>query len=368
MNVSNASILGLGTATPDVSYAQEFALDLALKLSPPETDDQRRQVELIYRRSGVASRGATATVPAGATPFSGEANGHFLPATSCRPLGPRTSDRMSIYVQRAAPLALAASGAALSDAGIAAAEITHLVTASCTGFSAPGWDLDLVERLGLPRTVLRTNVGFMGCHAAINTLRVADAFCRADPSARVLVCCTEICSIHFKYGASPDQVVANALFADGSAAAVVGPARTGGARIISSASRLIEDSRDQMGWSVGDHGFEMHLGIELPGTIRRHAGDWMDAWLQAQGLSTREIRSWAVHPGGPKILGAVEEALHLERGALEVSRNVLSRRGNMSSPTVLFILNELRTAGPLALPCVLLSFGPGVAAEAILLS
>lgn len=367
MNAHPPSILGLGTATPGESYPQEFALDLALRLSPPESDDQRRQVELIYRRSGVSTRGATATVPSDHAGDSRASNGHFAPATDHAPFGPRTSDRMSMYVQRAAPLALASSGAALADANVRAGEITHLVTASCTGFSAPGWDVDLIERLGLPRSTLRTNVGFMGCHAAINALRVADAFCRADASARVLVCCAEICSIHFKYGASPDQVVANALFADGAASAVVGPAREGRARIVSSASRLVAESRDQMGWAVGDHGFEMHLGIELPGTIRRHAGDWLNSWFDSQGLKSGDIRSWAVHPGGPKILGAVEEALQLERGTLEVSRRVLARHGNMSSPTVLFILDELRKAGPLEVPCVMLSFGPGVAAEAILL-
>lgn len=366
MNSDSPAILGLGTAAPDRPFSQEEALSLALELSPPESEDRRRQVEMIYRRSGVDSRGTEAAHSVSTIEDEADALS-FSPASLRCPSGPGTAARMAIYSKRATALALRSTKAAMADAGVSPASITHLVTVSCTGFASPGWDFEVVDKLDLLPGVQRTNVGFMGCHAAINALRVAESFSRADPKARVLVCCTEICSVHFRYDARPDQVVANALFADGSGAAVIGRSGAALPRIASTSSRIIEGSRDQMGWAVGDHGFEMNLGIELPGTIKRHAGAWTNQWLAEQGLTIDQIKSWAVHPGGPKILAAVAEAFDLPGASLEVSRQVLASRGNMSSATVLFILDELRSSGRLQRPCVLMSFGPGITAEALLL-
>lgn len=366
MSIEHPAILGIGTAAPERPFSQEEALVLALELSPPENQDRRRRVEMIYRRCGVDSRGTEAAHSV-STDSDFDCSAHFSPASLTRPSGPGTAARMAIYSQRATSLALRSTKAAMEDAGVAPESITHLVSVSCTGFASPGWDLELVDKLGLSRGVRRTNVGFMGCHAAINGLRVAEAFVRAEPNARALVCCTEICSVHFRYDARPDQVVANALFADGSGAAVVASSAATVPRIASTSSRIIEDSRDQMGWAVGDHGFEMNLGIELPGTIRRHAGAWARTWLAEQRLAIDQIGSWAVHPGGPKILSAVAEALAIPGSSLDVSRRVLSSRGNMSSATVLFILDALRSTRDLKMPCVLMSFGPGITAEALLL-
>ncbi|MBX3389614.1 MAG: type III polyketide synthase [Phycisphaeraceae bacterium] len=376
MKSDDPAILGLGVAAPDRPFSQEEALTLALELSPPETEDQRRQIELIYRRSGVDFRGTEAAHSVSASGTQSDAPS-FAPASLRCPSGPGTAARMAIYAKRATSLAIRSTRAALADSRVHPGEITHLVSASCTGFASPGWDIDLVEALGLPRTVQRTNVGFMGCHAAINALRLAEAFSRADKAARVLVCCTEVCSVHFRYDARPDQVVANALFADGSSAAVVGAwgGAWGGvgageaefACVSSTSSRLIEDSRDQMGWAVGDHGFEMNLGIELTGTIRRRAGEWVREWLDSEELTIEEVGSWAVHPGGPKILSAIGEALCLPGCALDASRQVLGLHGNMSSATVLFVLEAMRSRRELRLPCVLMSFGPGITAEGLLL-
>lgn len=364
------AIVGLGCAAPAHRRTQAEALAAALSLSPPRTDSERRQVEAIYRKSGVESRGVaggTFDRSAGepADPF-----GIFLPGGPGEWRGPSTRERMAEYTRRATELAVRASRAALHDASVAPAGITHLVTASCTGFAAPGWDQELIQQIGVSPSVARCHVGFMGCHAAINALRVGAAFARADPPARVLVCCAEVCSLHFQYLAPPDGVVANALFADGASAVVVAadaPAPI--ARLGSFASRILADSKDQMGWEIGDHGFEMRLGTELPRTIAAGAGPWLAGWLDQAGIRMAEVGSWAVHPGGPKILSAVGEALSLAAEALGASRRVLAAHGNMSSPTVLFILEELRrSAAGIVLPCVVLSFGPGVAAEALLLT
>jgi predicted naringenin-chalcone synthase len=240
---------------------------------------------------------------------------------------------------------------------------------SCTGFHAPGVDYELITGLGLRPTTQRTHVGYMGCHGAVNGLRVAAAFTGADPAARVLLCAVELCSLHYFYGWEPSKVIANALFADGAAAAVGSPADAAPAdawAVTATASRLLPDSAGAMTWTVGDHGFEMTLSKHVPRLIAAHVRPWLIEWLSACGLALADVGSWALHPGGPRILEAVEEGLHLPRDAAAVSRQVFSECGNMSSPTLLFILDRLRAAGA-ARPCVALAFGPGLMAEAALL-
>jgi predicted naringenin-chalcone synthase len=174
--------------------------------------------------------------------------------------------------------------------------------------------------------------------------------------------------LHYFYGWNPQKMVANALFADGAAALIGAPAGAAPGRawqVAATGSCLVPDSAEVMTWTVGDHGFEMTLSKRVPGLITTHLRPWLKGWLAGLGVSLDEVGSWAVHPGGPRILGAVEEGLDLPRGGLEASREVLRECGNMSSPTVLFILDRLRAAGA-ARPCVLLAFGPGLVAEAAL--
>jgi predicted naringenin-chalcone synthase len=193
---------------------------------------------------------------------------------------------------------------------------------------------------------------------------VANAYASAAPAARVLLCALELCGVHYYYGDDPEKVVANALFADG-AAAVVGERGEGEWSVAATGSCLIPDSADAMGWSIGDHGFEMTLARKVPGLIARNLRGWIDGWLGDNGLSVDAVKSWAIHPGGPRILEAAGEALGLPSTALTASREVFAEYGNMSSPTVLFILDRLRkSAAPR--PCVALGFGPGLVAEAVL--
>jgi predicted naringenin-chalcone synthase len=208
----------------------------------------------------------------------------------------------------------------------------------------------------------------MGCHGAFNSLRVADAFATADPQAVALVVCVELCSLHFQYGTRADSVVANSIFADGAGAVVgVGPghgraAEAGRWRIIGQASRILPGSADQMGWLIGDNGFEMSLSAQVPDTIQRHIGPVVADGLARVGLARADVRSWAVHPGGPRVLTSVAGALALDPGALEASSHVLAAHGNMSSATILFILDRMIAANA-PTPCVALAFGPGLAAE-----
>jgi len=362
------AILGIGTATPDRRIAQRDAAELAAAFTAAEPGGDR-VLAAIYRQTQIRSRGSVLLDDPGPAAW---AQTFFPPASVTEPGGPGTRPRMERYAAEAGPLAIAAASRGLAAAAVEAAEVTHLVTCSCTGFASPGFDLDLVAALGLPADVARTHVGFMGCHGGFNALRVADAFVSARPESVPLVVCVELCSLHFQYGSRSDTIVANSIFADGAAALVGGHAArrraAGGAtwRIERQWSAVLPDSREEMAWTIGDHGFEMRLAAAVPGTIRRHLPGAVAAGLSAAGLARAEIGSWAVHPGGPRVLAAVEGALELPAAALAASRGVLADHGNMSSATILFILERL-FRGETAGPCVAMAFGPGLTAELALI-
>jgi predicted naringenin-chalcone synthase len=285
-------------------------------------------------------------------------------------VSPTTRQRMREYEEHAGPLAAQAAAGALDDARIDPGRVTHVVTVSCSGFTAPGVDHALIRRLGLTADVARTHVGFMGCHGLLNGLRVARAFLEADPSACVLLCAVELCSLHYQYGWDPEQMVANALFADGAAAMVIlpGTVRLGSAAysILANGSTVLPDCEEVMSWQIGDHGFTMTLSPRVPELIGELIRPWLSGWLARHGHTTESIGSWAIHPGGPRILSVLGEAMGLDRSALSPSFRVLAEHGNMSSPTVAFILRNLREAGA-GRPCVAIGFGPGLAVETSLL-
>ncbi len=232
--------------------------------------------------------------------------------------------------------------------------------------------MQLFHELGLSPSVARTHVGFMGCHGALNGLRVARSFVEADPNARVLLCAIELCTLHHQYGWNPDQIVANALFADGSAAAVCVPGTEENGTdeslsALSSASMIVPETEDLMSWRIGDNGFQMGLSARVPDVIRTTLRSWLHGWLAAEGVSPEQVGQWGIHPGGPRILQACLEALELEPEAIAASKGVLAEFGNMSSPTILFILDRLRRQQAPG-PWVLLAFGPGLTIEAALVT
>jgi len=277
---------------------------------------------------------------------------------------------MAVYEAAAGPLALDACRRALSEAQSAPGEITHLVTVSCTGFFAPGVEFELIEGLGLCPDVARTHIGFQGCHAAMNAMRVAAGFTKSNPDNRILICALELCSLHQQYGREPRLVVDNALFADGAGALIVTgeppDADSDHPWIAASGSTVLSDSSELMAWRIGDHGFRMTLSSRVPDIIRERLPGWIDPWLASHGFKRNQIGGWAVHPGGPRILDAAAEALDLEETRIRSSREVLREFGNMSSPTILFIVERLRHAR-VPRPWVAIGFGPGLAVEAVLI-
>ncbi|CAE7438732.1 unnamed protein product [Symbiodinium sp. CCMP2456] len=231
---------------------------------------------------------------------------------------------MAAYQMSASDLAEKAALAALEESAIPRDRVSHIVLVTCSGFDAPGVDVALIQRLGLRPTTSRTSVGFMGCHGAINGMRVAKAFCDADPAAVVLLVAVELCSLHYQYDWTPERIIANALFSDGAAAAVISAGPSDGPRIASTFSEIIPDSQDAMSWKIGDHGFTMTLAPRVPELIESSTRAPIELWLAGEGLSLSDVADWAVHPGGPRILDAAGTALGLLLADLDAVEGLVS--------------------------------------------
>ena len=367
----------LATAVPPFSVAQADAAQAA-SAAMRETDRQTRLVGTLYRRSGVETRHLT-ILDRQADPGDGVPQSFYQPPDEVRPKGPTTAERMARYEADSPALATLACQRALSAAAVDPATISHLVTVSCSGFAAPGFDVALFETLGLAPTTSRTHVGFMGCHGALNGLRTADALAaqaaiHSPSQPHVLMCATEICGMHHQFTDKPELLVANALFSDGAAAVIGRSSRAAergaledvtGWRLLANGSFVVPGSTDLMGWRIRDNGFEMNLSPKVPDAIQTHLRPFLSRWLDRQGLTIDAIAGWAIHPGGPRIVSAVLDTLGLTEDRVAASRAVLARYGNMSSPTLLFILEQLRATSVTG-PVVALGFGPGLTIEAAL--
>jgi predicted naringenin-chalcone synthase len=274
---------------------------------------------------------------------------------------PGTAERMRRFERYAPQLA----EAAVERLGLGSDRnrVTHLLITCCTGFSAPGLDLELIERCGLPTSVERTMIGFMGCYAAINALKLARHIVRSDPAARVLIVNLELCTLHFKETGDLDQMLSFLLWGDGCAACLVS-ADPLGAALDSFRAVLIPDTRELITWSVREAGFDMVLSGKVPVAIhdalREHREDILD------GTTPRAIDLWAVHPGGRTVLDAVERAFALAPSMLAASREILRHYGNMSSASVMFVLERLMRCGTSGGRGCAMSFGPGLIAESML--
>ena len=360
----HSSIIAIATALPEFSVSTDTLVSHAKRFSC-RNGKQERVLEELYRKTNINSRHSVLN----SADYGKESERMFPLPVNEKDLGPGTAARMRCYEKESIPLATAASASVIQKAGIDARQITHLVTVSCTGFFAPGFDVALIDQLALSRRVERTHVGFMGCHGALNGIRVSNMIAKAEPGSTVLLCATELCTLHFNYEWNANAILANSLFADGAASLLCTNTKTTQkpiCNIIDSASMLVPNTTDAMSWQIGDHGFHMHLSSQIPEIIDECLLAFIEQWLSQNGMKANDIANWAVHPGGPRILDAVERSLGLREDALAQSRLVLSECGNMSSPTVLFILERLKLSG-MSGPTVMLGFGPGLTIEATLL-
>ena len=351
---ANAYLNRVATAVP-AHEAHDFFLRFAASLL---SENPRRQA--IFRRmtekAGIEHRYSCfepSKDPEGPTL---DAEGIFR-----REAFPGTEKRMEMFEQAAPLLAQQAIDRLLPVEE--RSRITHLIVTTCTGFSAPGIDLELIARCGLKTTVERTMIGFMGCYAAITALKLARHIVRADHDARVLVVNIEVCTLHLKRTANLEKLLSFCLWGDGCAAALV-TAEPTGLRLDRFHAIVASGGRDLMTWDIHDDGFDMFLSGQVPAAIHdvliEHIGTVLGQ------VTVRDVALWAIHPGGRSVLDAVERALHLSAKALLPSRAVLREYGNMSSATVMFVIEKMLRASHAGMLGCAMAFGPGLTAETMM--
>lgn len=358
----NAHILALSSSNPPLRFLQENVASTfaqSLLLTEPEQDKLKR----IFCRSKIKSR-HTVIADYDRERLEGDFFGQHFPQEI-----PSMAPRNDIYKEEAPKLALQSARKALERWGGKASEITHVISVSCTGLYAPGLEFQLIEPLGLSPTVERLGINFMGCFGAFKGLAVAKALAKENVKNRVLVVCTELCTLHFQADKQMDTFVGNALFADGSAAAIVGCQPREGEKalfeMIHQSSYALGETQELMTWEARDTGLVMRLSAKVPGYLGKHV-EAFSRELLGKDLSFPECE-WAIHPGGKAIVETIEAACQLVPEQTRAAWKVFEDFGNMSSATFLFILEEIKSKKQQYEWVVGLGFGPGLSMEGLLL-
>ena len=362
-------IASISTALPAHKHKQS---DLSEFMTEFYQDSQhkKRKLQIMYSKSGIRNR--YSVIPDYS--LSKEERVFFPQTHNLEPF-PAIEYRMQYFNKAALPLCIEAIEKCINEK-ILPEQITHLITVSCTGLSAPGLDIDIVQTLKLNATINRTSINFMGCYAAIHGLKQADYICKSDANAIVLIVCVELCTIHFQKIDDMDNTVANLLFGDGAAAALVVPDNAAvkhgfnGFRIKNFHSHIDLSGKRDMTWQLSSTGFLMSLSSYIPQLIEKGFKNLFDDSINRLGIQKQDISHWAVHPGGRKILEVIQKELELENSDLESSFKVLRNYGNMSSPTVLFVLKDILdnkvNANRKELTYTV-AFGPGLTIESVIL-
>jgi predicted naringenin-chalcone synthase len=341
----SAFLNAIGTATPSHDVHARF---LAYAPTLLGSERERYLFNRMAERSGIAHRWSSLD----------ETDAFYLPGAF-----PGTAQRMRRFEQDSLPLA----EAALADLGQRLNRdwrtgLSHLILVCCTGFEAPGLDQRLMQRFGLDPGIERTTVGFMGCNAAFNALKLARHIVRSEPASRVLVLNIELCTLHMQETSDLAQALCFMLFADGCTASLVS-AEPRGLELERFSAALLPGAMDLITWHIGDDGFDMRLSGQVPAAILSHLPAHLAALLGQR--PQEEIELWAIHPGGRSILDAVQYSLALSDTALGASRGVLHDFGNMSSATVMFVLARLLAGKPSRRAGIGMGFGPGIGVESL---
>ncbi|MGA3226609.1 MAG: type III polyketide synthase [Acidobacteriaceae bacterium] len=348
MRITTAHLNRIATAVPEHDVHDAFVVFAETMLSDPRV---RTVFRRMVRRANIRHRYSFLNPQEGSGHFSShDAHGFYR-------LGnfPNTARRMQLFEQ-SAPLLMRKAVDRLALDEKERSSITHVLVTCCTGLYAPGLDFEIVDHAGLSPGVERTVIGFMGCYAAINALKLARHIVRSDPDAGVLMVNLELCTLHLQETQELEQVLSFLIFADGAAASLITASEQGFA-LDSFRTVTVPDTRGLITWKIRGQGFDMFLSGQVPAEVGR-------ALHESELMAERDgIDLWAVHPGGKTILDAVEQGLELPAGALAASREVLSCFGNMSSATVMFVLQQMmQQARPGQRGCAM-SFGPGLTAE-----
>lgn len=357
--MSDAAILGMGTALPKHSVAQSDIAEL-IASTLQDRSDLARFARRVFRSCGVETR------------YTCESN-YLDPLEECRYLAshdesavPTTEERMDKYKREALPLGLTAAEKALKDADMAPDRITHLITVSCTGQYQPGLDVMLIRHLGLSPRVNRLPLIFQGCAAGLKAIQMARDVVQGAPGSRVLVVCVELCTLHFQPVNEREALFAASFFGDGASSCVIGPPESHHQHYLklgSGYSVLLPDSTEDMTWEVGNTGFDLFLSPRIPKLLGAHLEEELRVLLEGDKLP----ELWAIHPGGRGIVDSVQEVMHLSDEQTQYSREILRTAGNLSSVTIMFVLNAMRqdmkTQDQTFTEGVAMAFGPGLTAE-----
>lgn len=356
-----AFLHAISTAVPEAAYAQEDIRDLFLS----QAELSRRSARLLRAVFDASAISQRYSVIRGLGSDAPEEASLFYEPQTHRLLRPDTGQRNEVYQRESPALFRAAGEQALRESGYTAADVTHVVTASCTGFFAPGPEYRLVRDLQLSPQTQRYHIGFMGCYAAFPALRLAATISQTDPQAVVLVVCAELCTLHLTVADHMDALLSSSLFADGAAGAVVS-ARPGPLHFDRFSCNLTPPGtgEEAMAWTIGNAGFDMVLTSAVPDLVAAHVRDALAPTLD--GVPAPQ--HWAIHPGGRSILDNVQAAFDLSDEQLKPSRNVLAHYGNMSSATVMFVLRELLHDPLVSGQLCAVAFGPGLTIESALLT
>jgi predicted naringenin-chalcone synthase len=353
-----SKIISIGTAVPAYCHRQMDILPF-MQTVYASSEADKRKLRFLYQQSGIRQRYSVI-----ADYSRPPEDWKFYPSTENIEPFPSLEQRMMIYNKQAPLLSVDAIRNCLGHVHDVK-KITHLITVSCTGMSAPGLDLQILELMDLEKNIFRTSVNFMGCYAAIHGLKIADAFCKADPEAKVLVVCTELCTLHFQREATLDNITSSLLFGDGSAAVLVGNDNNQheGLQLDNFYSEIIPKGKRDMAWELSSSGFLMTLSGYIPDLIEEDFNSIVSRALQKEKASKEEISHYCIHPGGKRILEAIHKSLGLTSGELTASYKVLNEFGNLSSASILFVLKDMLHEKKEIRKLFGAAFGPGLTVE-----
>ena len=356
----------IATAVPEKFYTQKFALKEMKKIIA-DTPYKRVFLNKVYKGTEINKRHTIIE------DYDKKPSEHtFYPKNKKYLPEPTTKQRNDLYAKEALKLGKQAVQK-LFDANpnFDKSKISHVITVTCTGFDAPGLDYYIVKDFGLNPNMERYILGFMGCQAALNALKLAKDLCRSKPESRVLIVNVELCSVHLQLPWDTHQVIANAIFADGVSAALVSAVENDsvGRKYIlhDFAADIVPGTEEDMAWNIGDTGFGMKLTLNVPRVVKANVSKILDVLLKRAEKTKDDIKIWAIHPGGKTILTKSQEALELTREDLDACYYVMQEYGNMSSATIMFVLEHILNDDKKMGLTFATSFGPGMTIEASLM-
>ena len=323
------------------------------------SEAEKRKLRFLYGQSGIDQR--YSVLPDYSRPIR---EWKFYPQTENLEPFPSLEQRMAVYDKQAPLLSVDAIRNCLHEVAHHH-EITHLITVSCTGMSAPGLDLQLMELMDFGKNIFRTSINFMGCYAAIHALKLANALCIGEPEAKILIVCTELCTLHFQREPTIDNITSSLLFGDGSAAVLIcsDEAAPDGIQLSGFYSEVIPKGKRDMAWELSSSGFLMTLSGYVPELIEEDFFAVVTRSLKNSNVQLKDVDEWCIHPGGKRILEAIEHSIGLSKENLASSYHVLNKYGNMSSATILFVLKEMIQGKQKGKKIFASAFGPGLTVE-----